>query len=299
MEQKYKEVTRAKNDPTIKDEFREKAGLPLTNPDDDYRRGYEPGAYSRDNNIENEINRIKQEKAEIRLRKQKEEENLAELMKEVELKKERDLRARIEKEQIKKELVNLEKTKLTTLEQEKKIQLEKLANEREVLKQKEDRLMNELQRLEGDMQTMERIRQEDMARVNEAADHLKANKRENRIVGGALLQENSEKVAELKIRREQLDLERQRIMGDLDKIRKGEPVSKRPNYALYSANKMLGEINQLKQFGADHTRDILHREQDRIDQLKVSSLIIHLFIRENNRILLDGSIFILAMTLVI
>lgn len=66
---KYKEVTRAKNDPTVRDEYREKAGLPLQDPDTDYMKGKDIGGYRADSNIENEINRIKQEKAEIRLKK--------------------------------------------------------------------------------------------------------------------------------------------------------------------------------------------------------------------------------------
>ncbi len=56
---------------------------------------------------------------------------------EFEKKKENELRARIEKDQIRKALVDLEKAKVTALAQERKKELEKLAAEREALRQKE------------------------------------------------------------------------------------------------------------------------------------------------------------------
>mmetsp|Transcript_29186 Transcript_29186/g.26579 ORF Transcript_29186/g.26579 Transcript_29186/m.26579 type:complete len:136 (+) Transcript_29186:300-707(+) len=119
--------------------------------DDDYKRLYENSVQNRENDMKDELERLKKEKNDIRSIKKKEEEALADLLRDVEMKREKELRARIEKEQIKKEITSLEKTKLTTLEQEKKSQLEKLAAEREALRNKEDMLMNELTKLDRDM----------------------------------------------------------------------------------------------------------------------------------------------------
>lgn len=239
------------------------------NYDLEFKKQYDIAIQGRELEMQNELDRLKKEKAEIRVRKQKEEENLTDLMKEIELKKERDLRARIEKEQIKKEIMLLEKNKLSSLEQEKKASLEKLAGEREMLKKKEDHLMNELARLEDDMRGLDEIRNQEMDKVNKNAELLKQKGRENKGVNEILIRERSDKIAELKMRREQLDLERQRIMGDLDKIKKGETVPKRSNYGLYAANQMLNEMNAMKNYGLGEARDKFQREEDRINQLRV------------------------------
>ncbi len=57
-----------------------------------------------------------------------------------EKKKENILRAIIEKDQIRKALIGLEKAKVTTLAQDRIKELEKLSAEREVLRQKEQEL---------------------------------------------------------------------------------------------------------------------------------------------------------------
>lgn len=50
------------------------------------------------------------------------------------MKKEKELRARIEKDNIRRALVDIEKAKLTIVGQEKKKELEKLIAEREILR---------------------------------------------------------------------------------------------------------------------------------------------------------------------
>lgn len=301
LERKYQENLRLKNDPYARNDIIDINKItgsvePKSTKkfEDEYRKQYDIAIQSRELEMQQELNRIKQEKAEIRMKRQKEEEQLADLLREVELKKERELRARIEKEQIKKELTNLEKSKLTALEQEKKAQLEKLAAEREILRQKEDQLINELGKLENDMRTLERIRQEDMERVNEEAEVIKRKGRENKVVSDALMQERSERIAELKMRREQLEFERQRIMGDLDKIKKGEPLAtKRSNYGLYAANQMLNDINGIKNYGIDNAREKLLRDEERINQLKATIYYVnHNVVRESKEILSKRSIYI-------
>ncbi len=66
--------------------------------------------------------------------------------------------------------MDLEKNKITTIESEKKKELEKLAAEREMLKLKEDELMNDIVKLGDNVRELDRIRKEEMNRVNSVAD---------------------------------------------------------------------------------------------------------------------------------
>jgi len=221
--------------------------------------------------MQRELDKLKLDKANIRAKKQQEEEALADLIRESEQKKERDLRTKIEKEQIQKELAHLEKTKLTALEQEKKAQLEKLAADREALKQKEDHLMREIGRLEGDMKTMDRVREEDIKKQEDALDKFKQRGNENMKVNDFLVQEKSDRVAQLKVRREQLEFERQKIMGDLEKVRSGDlSTLRRSNYGLFAANQLLKDVNGVKNYGISEMRDRIHGDEKRLEQLKVN-----------------------------
>jgi hypothetical protein len=73
------------------------------------------------------------------------------LVKELELKKERELRARLEREEISKALKEIERSKLSALERDKRRELEKLAAERENLRLREEEVMDEITGLEGKM----------------------------------------------------------------------------------------------------------------------------------------------------
>jgi hypothetical protein len=59
-------------------------------------------------------------------------------MKELEMKRDREMRARIEKNQIQAALQEVEKNKITAMERDKRRELERLAAEREALRLKED-----------------------------------------------------------------------------------------------------------------------------------------------------------------
>ena len=62
---------------------------------------------------------------------------MVELFRDLEAKKEKELRAQIEKEEINRNLKDLDKKQLTAIEREKKKELEKLSVERENLRVKE------------------------------------------------------------------------------------------------------------------------------------------------------------------
>jgi len=231
---------------------------------------YNKEIQEREKEMQRELDKLKIDKANIRAKKQQEEEALVDLIKESEQKKERDLRAKIEKEQIQKELAHLEKAKLTALEQEKKTQLEKLAVDREALKQKEDHLMKEIARLEGDKNAMDRIREDDIKKQEDALDKFKQRGNENMKVNEFLVQEKSDRVAQLKVRREQLEFERQKIMGDLEKVRSGDLSSlRRSNYGVFAANQMLKDINGVKNYDISEMRDKIYEDEKKLERLKV------------------------------
>jgi len=73
------------------------------------------------------------------------------LMKELETKKDRELRARIEREEINKALKDIERTKTSALERDKRRELERIAAERESLRLKEEEVLDEITSLEGKM----------------------------------------------------------------------------------------------------------------------------------------------------
>ena len=69
-------------------------------------------------------------------------------MSELDLKREREIRAKVEKQEILKTLQDLERTKITALERDKKRELERLAAEREGLRLREEEVMQEIHELE-------------------------------------------------------------------------------------------------------------------------------------------------------
>ena len=71
------------------------------------------------------------------------------LIKELEHKKDRELRAKIEREEIQKALKEIERTKVSALERDKRRELEKLAAERENLRLREEDIMDEIKGLEN------------------------------------------------------------------------------------------------------------------------------------------------------
>ena len=72
--------------------------------------------------MKNELGNLKKEKNKLRKDKKEEEENLGNLMREVEMRREREIRARVEKEQIKKSMRDLQNKRLNALERQKEIE---------------------------------------------------------------------------------------------------------------------------------------------------------------------------------
>ena len=93
---------------------------------------------TKERNLIEEVDEFKREKNELRLARLEQDRQLEDLMKELEMKRDREMRARIEKNQIQAALQEVEKNKITAMERDKRRELERLAAEREALRLKED-----------------------------------------------------------------------------------------------------------------------------------------------------------------
>ena len=74
------------------------------------------------------------------------------MAKELELKKERENRAKLEKQQIAQALQEIEQTKMSAMERDKRRELERLAAEREALRHREEEVIDEIRDLEWQME---------------------------------------------------------------------------------------------------------------------------------------------------
>ena len=70
------------------------------------------------------------------------------LLRDLEQRKEKELRAQIEKEEILRNIKDMDQKQLGALEREKKRELEKLAAEREALRVREQQMLDEVKRME-------------------------------------------------------------------------------------------------------------------------------------------------------
>lgn len=146
------------------------------------------------------------------------------LMKDLQQRKELELRARLEKEQIFKTIKDLDSKQLTTLEKERKKELERLAGEREGLRQREQRMLDEVKTMETQLMEQERQFKQLRDSTTTAATRLIAsnpdmlNETEIRKKELQFAKERGTKVVEVKAQREKLERERKRIMEDLDKL---------------------------------------------------------------------------------
>ncbi len=141
------------------------------------------------------------------------------LIKELEMKKDRELRAKLEREEISRALKEIERTKTSALERDKRRELEKLAAEREHLRLKEEEVMDEIQGLEGKVFEQERALKEDRERKLHQVDNSEYYGQVMRKKEVEIARNRGEEIAQLQFKKESLERDRQRIMEDLDKVK--------------------------------------------------------------------------------
>ena len=106
----------------------------------------------REKNLLDELNTMKIQKDKLRDEKQSQQAQLGTLMAQFSERKDIELKAKYEVDEINKSLRQIQKSKLTALEFDKKRELERLAAEREGIKLKEQELLDEMQRLSGSIE---------------------------------------------------------------------------------------------------------------------------------------------------
>lgn len=197
------------------------------------------------------------------------------LMKDLQQRKELELRARLEKEQIFKTLKDLDSKQLTTLERERKKELERLAGERESLRQREQRMLDEVKNMETQLMEQERQFKQARESTTTAATRLIAsnpdftNETEIRKKELQFAKERGTKVVEVKAQRDKLEKERTRIMEDLDRLMSYNTIPQRRNDAArLAADSSYGPPYSFMQLEPS-LKDKLTNDQHRINKLRV------------------------------
>ena len=130
---------------------------------------------------------------------------MLDLVKELEGRKDRELRARIEKEEIQKALKEIERTKISALEQDKRRELERLAADREGLRLKEEEVMDEIKNLEHKLYEQERMQRERRDPTTEKINKSQYYGNEMRKKEIEVAKQRGEDLAQLKHRKELLE----------------------------------------------------------------------------------------------
>ena len=123
--------------------------------------------------MDEELNKLRDDRMKIRLKKDDDQKAFEELLHDLEQKKEKEIRARVEKEQIRRALMDLEKAKLTTIEQDKKRELERLIAEREALRAKENDLLDDIGKLEDNGKVLDQMRKEEVDKMQNVIEGLR------------------------------------------------------------------------------------------------------------------------------
>jgi DNA repair exonuclease SbcCD ATPase subunit len=171
---------------------------------------------AKERELKDEVEEFKREKNELRLARLEQDRQLEDLMKELEMRRDREMRARIEKNQIQHALQEVQKNKITAQERDKRRELERLAAEREALALKEEQVIQDIRDLEAKMALKEeQIRLDKQRMIDKLTDINNPHKNTHRYREMQLAKERGEMIANIQNRRDTLEKDRVRIMDDL------------------------------------------------------------------------------------
>jgi len=213
--------------------------------------------------------KLKINKHLLRLKEEDTNDEVIELLKELERAKEKDLRAEMDKEDIRHAIKEMDHSALTHADRQKRRELEKLSGERENLRIREQQMIDDIKRMEENMVKKERkFREEaDEARKVNNDDIFAINEIKKKELDMA--KERGDAVVRLQHKRKQLENERERIMNDLDGITHGRGPLERPRSGLSNAG-----ADILRNTGDLDRADIDPAMKDKIiaDQVKINHL---------------------------
>ena len=155
---------------------------------------------------------------------------MVDLLNELKSREDRRIRAQLEQKDIQKALKEIERDKASALQRDKRRELERIAAERETLRLREESCMDEIRNYEEKVYESEKRLQEHRNKLQNKVDSSEyiQTVRKKEI---ELAKHRGEELARLKHKKEQLEIDRERIMGDLELAKNGDPSVLRKNEA--------------------------------------------------------------------
>ena len=183
---------------------------------------------------------FKSERNALRTKQRIAQDEMAGLLEIYEKKREYELRAQIEKDQLRDNLRDYEKLPLKPQDQEKKVLIERLVFERDNLKHKEDTFFRDLGRMNNEFEAIRTLQKADFAAYSGRFDSTKMSIYEARRNAEKTLEQRFDRILALKQQHEGLEQERKRILDDLKKIKESDSV-RRNLSNVYAANSSLND----------------------------------------------------------
>lgn len=166
-----------------------------------------------------ELRKLKIRQQKIRAQRNQDEREIRDLMRDLEKRKEVELRARMEREVVKRELRNLDAVQLKSIESERKQEIAQLARERENLKAREDELMLEVAKLEDRITNREKSFKQQQDQVEDYyLKNLNQKKDAHKNEQMQLAQYRGQRSARLKAQRQKLENDRSKLEQDMLKV---------------------------------------------------------------------------------
>ena len=186
--------------------------------------------------------------------------------------KEQELKEKLEKEQIKRSVKDLDKDKLNIMKRQKEEEQERVAQEVQLMKRRERELKEQVERLEGEMRETQKIYEENARKVNEQAGAARqVSDQEN--VKRRLFEEKAQRIADLKARQNNLVGEKAAYEKMEAELRAGQ-LPDRENMARVqervhaNAERHVEDIRGIQGYSAENMRDRVERDQRRLEELK-------------------------------
>ena len=147
---------------------------------------------------------------------------MIDLLNELKSRKDREIRAKLEQEEIKKVLKEINRDKASALERDRRRELERIAADRENLRLREEAVMDDIRNLEEEAYEGERVLQEHKKQLQNKVDNSEYLTKEMKKKEIELAKSRGEELAKLKFKKEMLEVDRKRIMDDLEKWKNGD-----------------------------------------------------------------------------
>ena len=204
-----------------------------------------------------ELRQLKIKQQKMRAMKTQEEREVRDLMTELEKAKELELRQRMEKEMVKRELRSLDAIQMKQLEQERRAEIAQLARERNALKHREDDLLNEVKKLETRMEEQEMKFKTQQKAVDQYFEKTKAaGKASTKHEQMQLAQHRGQRAAQLREQRMALMKKQKELMERAEKM--NVPVLK-------TVSKLDIDMNATATASENETREELQQMVERIE----------------------------------